>query len=133
MPAQTGAPNVTDRVRFLDWRDDVSTLLRAADVFVLPSLHEGLPLSVLEAARAGTPVIASRIGGTDEVITDGVNGLLFPPGEVTALAAAIERIRDDAPLARRIAAAASERVASEFDAAVIARRVESVYEDLLHG
>src|SRR5690606_28645530 len=70
LEAQTAASNVTDRVRFLGWRDDVPALLRAADVFVLPSLHEGLPLSVLEAARAGTPVIASRIGGTDEVITD---------------------------------------------------------------
>jgi glycosyltransferase involved in cell wall biosynthesis len=88
-------------VRFLRNRMDVSDLLFLADVFVLPSLWEGLPLALLEAMSAGLPVIATRVEGVENVVTDGENGYLLQPKDVTALAGAMIRIRED-PLARQI-------------------------------
>ncbi len=80
---------VADRVRFLGHRDDVPSLMAYADVFVLPSLSEGMPLSLLEAMAAGTPVVASNIPGINEVIDDQRTGLLVAPQDPDALANAI--------------------------------------------
>jgi glycosyltransferase involved in cell wall biosynthesis len=85
LAAQLG---IGDRVRFLGRREDVPQLLAACDVFALPSLYEGSSLAVLEAMAAGAPVVSSAIAGTDELIEDGSSGLLVPPGDSEALAAA---------------------------------------------
>jgi glycosyltransferase involved in cell wall biosynthesis len=124
---------VGDRLRLLGSRRDVADLLAAADVFVLPSLFEGLPLSVLEAMAAGTPVVATAIGGTDEAVVHGETGLLVPPADPPALAAAVQRLLSDADLARRLTSAARERVERSFSPAAMARRVEQVYERVLRG
>jgi glycosyltransferase involved in cell wall biosynthesis len=76
-------------VSCLGHRTDVADLMTAADLFVLPSLFEGLPLVVLEAMTAGLPVIGTRVCGTTEAVVDGVTGRLVPPGDAPALAAAI--------------------------------------------
>ena len=76
LEAMAHALGIADRVRFLGQRSDIPELLASSDVFVLPSLYEGLPLSVLEAMAAGKPVIATRIGGTDEAVIDGTTGIL---------------------------------------------------------
>lgn len=122
--------NVADRCIFLGYRSDVSELLAAADVFVLPSLFEGLPVSVLEAMAAERPVVATAIGGTDEAVTHEVTGLLVPPRDPTALAAAIRRLQADPPLARRLAAAGRERVQREFSSVVTARNVMRIYDEI---
>ena len=72
---------VGDRFRFLGFRDDAPRLLAACDLFVLPSLFEGLPVSVLEALAARRPVVATAVGGTGEAVIDGETGLLVPPAE----------------------------------------------------
>jgi glycosyltransferase involved in cell wall biosynthesis len=123
---------VADRVRFLGTRDDVPELLAASDAVVLPSLYEGLPISALEAMAARRPVVATAIGGTDEAVVDGETGLLVPPADPAALAAALRRVLEDAALARRLGAAGRERVEREFSAGRMAARVEDVYE-LLTG
>ncbi|GJG86442.1 hypothetical protein tb265_16230 [Gemmatimonadetes bacterium T265] len=122
---------IADRVRFLGARDDVPALLAASDLFVLPSLFEGLPLSVLEAMAARTPVIATRIGGTDEAVVDGETGLLVPPRDPEALAAAIRRLLGDPALARRLAAAGHARVHREFSVATMTAQTEAVYDAIL--
>ena len=122
--------NVADRCVFLGYRSDVSDLLAAADVFVLPSLFEGLPVSVLEAMAAERPVVATAIGGTDEAVTHEVTGLLVPPRDAAALAAAIRRLLADPLLARRLAAAGRERVQREFSSAATARNVMRIYEEV---
>jgi glycosyltransferase involved in cell wall biosynthesis len=122
---------IADRVRFLGTRDDIPDLLAACDVFALPSLYEGSSLAVLEAMAARRAVIASAIGGTDELIEDGRDGFLVPPGDPEALAAALARLLNDAELRARLAANARERVEREFSRERMAARVGAAYEELL--
>jgi glycosyltransferase involved in cell wall biosynthesis len=122
---------VSDRVRFLGHRHDVPALLAAADLFVLPSLYEGLPLSVLEAMAAGVPVVATAIGGTDEVVRDGETGTLVPPANSEALAAAIGRALADRDRASRLALAARSLVAREYSVASMVGSVSRLYDELL--
>jgi glycosyltransferase involved in cell wall biosynthesis len=103
------------RVELAGERDDVPRLLAGADVFVLASRSEGLPLSILEAMAAGLPVVASAVGGVPELVEAGVTGLLVPPGEDAALADALEHLLADAELRRRLGAAGRARAAERFD------------------
>jgi glycosyltransferase involved in cell wall biosynthesis len=96
-------------------RHDVPELLAAADIFVLSTRSEGLPLSILEAMSAGLPVVASRVGGIPELVVDGETGLLVPPGDPASLAAAIERLLEDPGLRDRLGAAGRARLEEFFD------------------
>ncbi|MFL5617306.1 MAG: glycosyltransferase [Gemmatimonadaceae bacterium] len=122
---------VSDRVRFLGHRPDVPALLAAADLFVLPSLYEGLPLAALEAMAAGVPVIATAVGGTDEVVRDGETGTLVPPANPAALAAAIARALADRESASRLALSARSLVSREYSVASMVGSVSRLYEELL--
>ena len=122
---------IADRVRFLGRRDDVPALLAACDVFALPSLYEGSSLALLEAMAARRAVVSSAIPGTDELIDDGRTGLLVPPGDPEALAAALRRLLSSVELRESIAAAGRERVEREFGSAATARRVSAIYEEVL--
>jgi glycosyltransferase involved in cell wall biosynthesis len=131
LEAEARRLGLDDRVRFLGRREDVPQLLAAADVFALPSLYEGSSLAVLEAMAAGTPVVSSAIGGTDELVEDGRSGLLVPPGDSAALAAALRRLLADRELAEAMAARARERVDSGLRREQMAQRVTGVYDELL--
>jgi glycosyltransferase involved in cell wall biosynthesis len=120
-----------NRVIFLGQRDDVPHLLASSDLFVLPSLHEGLPLALLEAMALGLPVVASSIGGIREVVTDGKTGLLVPPGDPVALAGAIGRLFDDPELARRLSTAAQESVRERFSVEAMVHGVSDIYREVL--
>lgn len=122
---------VSDRFHLLGHRTDISELLAASDLFVLPSLFEGLPVSVLEAMAAGTPVVASDVPGTREAVIDQVTGTLVAPADAMALAAGIRRVLSDRALAGRLAANGRARVADHFSADAMARGVERVYEEVL--
>jgi glycosyltransferase involved in cell wall biosynthesis len=124
---------VVDRVRFLGFRTDVPALLAGASVIVLPSLYEGLPLSVLEAMAAARPVVATRIPGTDEAVADGVTGVLVPPADPAALAAAIRALVSDPERARQMGDAGRRRVLQEFDASITAGAVDGLYRELLRS
>jgi glycosyltransferase involved in cell wall biosynthesis len=128
---ETAALGIADRVLFLGRRDDVPQLLGACDLFALPSLYEGSPISVLEAMAAGRAVVSSAIAGTDELIEDGASGILVPPGDPAALAAALRRLLSDRELREGLARRARERVRHDFDRDAMVRRVERIYEDLL--
>jgi glycosyltransferase involved in cell wall biosynthesis len=131
LEAQAQALGVADRCVFLGHRADVADLLAVSDVLVLPSLYEGLPVSVLEAMAAERPVVATAIGGTDEAITSERTGLLVPPRDPAALAAAIHRLQADPDLARRLASAGRERVEREFSSDVMALQVMGIYDEVL--
>jgi glycosyltransferase involved in cell wall biosynthesis len=118
-------------VELLGERDDVPELLGTADVFVLSSHSEGLPLSILEAMAAGLPVVASNVGGVSEVVVDGDTGLLVPPGDAQSLAAAIERLLEDPPLCRRLGEAGQNRVAEHFDLAAVQQAHLDLYRRVL--
>ncbi len=130
---QAVANGVGDRVIFLGRRDDVPALLAAADLFVLPSLYEGLPLSIMEAMAAGTPVIASDIGGNNELVVSGTNGLLVPPRNPAALADAVTMLVANPSRAASLAAVAQAQAHREFDFAHSAARVSAIYDELLAG
>jgi glycosyltransferase involved in cell wall biosynthesis len=118
-------------VTFLGWRDDVTALLAAADVFVLPSRWEGQPLVLQEALRAGRPVVASDVGGVRDLTGDAA--VLVPPGDPAALAAAVLRVLDDPGLACRLSVAAAARAATlPTEADAIAAAI-AVYEELAAG
>jgi glycosyltransferase involved in cell wall biosynthesis len=98
-----------DTVQFAGYRQDMPALLRAADVFVRPSLSEGMSLAVLEAMAAGLPVVATDVSGTRELLQNGAGGLIVPPGSPPALADALARLAADAGLRRRLGEAARAR------------------------
>ncbi|WP_433264357.1 glycosyltransferase family 4 protein [Actinosynnema sp. CS-041913] len=105
----------------------LAALLAAADAVVLPSRYEPFGIVALEAAAAGTPLVASTAGGLGEVVLDGVTGLSFAPGDVEALASAVRSVLADRPSAVRRARAAKARLATDFDWARIAEDTTAVY------
>jgi glycogen synthase len=104
----------------------VPAVLRHVDMFVLPSLYEDLSSALIEAMAAGLPVVATRVGGTADLVHDGVNGLLVAPRDPAALAAAISRVLADPAAAARLAAAA-RRTADAYAWPGLARKVLQVY------
>lgn len=118
-------------LELLGERTDVPELLTSADVFVLPSLSEGMPMSILEAMAAGLPVVASRVGGVPELVIESETGLLVEPGDEKALASALQRLLEDRELRERMGAAGRERVQREFDLAGFHREHLDLYERLL--
>ena len=114
-------------VRLLGRRDDVPDLLAAADLFVLPSLFEGLPICLLEAMAAGLPVVATDIPGNDEVVVDGETGCLVPRGDADRMAAAIARVIGPGEFGRTFGAAGRERVKAMFDLDRMIRTYEESY------
>jgi glycosyltransferase involved in cell wall biosynthesis len=121
---------VADRVRFLGFRDDVSRLLDACDLFVLPSLYEGLPLALLEAMAHEKPIVATAVPGNEEALADGA-GVLVPPRDPGALAAAISALASDPGRARSLAAAGHARVRANFSVERMVDGIVRVYADAL--
>jgi glycosyltransferase involved in cell wall biosynthesis/GT2 family glycosyltransferase len=118
-------------VTMLGPRSDVADLLAEADVAVCCSAYEGSPLAVMEAMEAGTPVVASRVGGLPDLIEDGVHGRLVAPGDPADLARGISAALADRPAALRMAAQAQVRRRREFDVDVTVRRLQDLYLELL--
>lgn len=129
--AEAAKLGLDDRVTFLGYRHDVPKLMASADLVVLPSLYEGLPLVILEAMAAAKPVVASRIPGVQEVITEAADGILFESGNSADLARAIDEVLLDPDKSRRLGAAARRTVMSRFSAAAMGARVSEVYTTLL--
>jgi len=125
---------VGDRLRFEGFvaHDQLPAAMAHADVLVLPSLYEELGTVLLEAMQAALPIVASKTGGIPDVIEDGVNGLLVPPGDPEALARAIDRIFSDGDLARRLSEGAQQR-GKDYDWEVLAEHVLRVYQGLTAG
>jgi glycosyltransferase involved in cell wall biosynthesis len=118
------------RVHLLGFRRDLERLLCCLDLVVHPALMEGLGVSLLQAAAAGVPIVASRAGGIPEVVRDGENGLLVPPGDAAALAAAMQRLLADPGLRRRMGGAGRALVRREFSVEAMVEGNLAVYRDL---
>ena len=128
--AQASALGLTPHVVFAGVRPDALDIVASADVFVMPSRWEGLPLAMLEAMSLGIPVVASRVGGIPEAIRDGQEGFLVPPGDADGVAARVLDLIDDADLRGRLGAAARRR-AADFSVARMVERIEALYDEVV--
>ena len=127
------ALGISEQVELPGWIDASArdAWLAKADVFVLPSYYEGLPMSVLEAMAAGLPVIASDVGGIPEVIQDGVDGLLVAPGAVPALVRAIAKLLAQPALRESMGKAAQRKVARHYASERVMERIDAVYREII--
>jgi len=121
---------VADRVAFVGYRDDAVRWIKGADLLVLPSLWEGMPNVVLEAMALGTPVVATRVEGTREILSDGETGILVEPRDPRTLATAMTRVLSDQHLAARLVSAAREAV-RQYGCSTMAARYVRLYETIL--
>ncbi|MGB7052268.1 MAG: glycosyltransferase, partial [Acidimicrobiales bacterium] len=128
--ARHEAMGLGESFRFLGHRTDILELMAAADVVVLPSHQDGLPVVVMEATSIGTPIVATAQGGLPEVIEDGVNGLLVPPGDAGALVDALARLAADPHLLAELGREALERRMA-FDVARSTAEIEDLYRSLV--
>ncbi len=121
---------IAGTVRFEGRVDDVAERLRSADIFVLPSLQEGMPNSLLEAMASGLPVIATRIGGVSDLVEDGVDGRLVEPADAATLAGALRELIGDPARRERYGRAAAERIARTHGLETRAAEYRALYADL---
>jgi glycosyltransferase involved in cell wall biosynthesis len=129
---QAAELGIEDVVRFAGFREDAGRIVAGADLFVLPSVFDGLSIALIEAMALGTPVAITGVGGNPEVVDDGQHGLVVPPSDPDALARAMIRLLRDAGLRASLGEAAATR-AKQLDIRSAVRRHESVYEALLAG
>ncbi|HXG08792.1 MAG TPA: glycosyltransferase [Gemmataceae bacterium] len=127
------AKGLEAHVRLLGLRSDIGRLLAAADVFLLTSISEGIPLTVIEAMAAGLPVVATRVGGMTEVVEEGVTALLAPAGDDVGLAEAILRLADKPALRRRMGQLGRERAGARFSESRMHAHYQRLYQEMLHG
>jgi len=114
-------------------RVNISEILPLLDIFVLPSLREGFPISILEAMAAGLPVVASDVGGCRESLVDGVTGFLSEPGDPDMLADLLSELLADSARRLSMGKAAQERVRSHFSVEGMVRATERLYDSLVNG
>jgi glycosyltransferase involved in cell wall biosynthesis len=122
---------VRDNVIFAGFRSDIKEILSAIDILVIPSILEGFPMITLEAMAMAKPIIATNIDGITEQIADGVNGILVPPKDPSALAKAVMQVLNDKELARTMGLVAREKVEQEFSVEKMVSETEKVYLSLL--
>ena len=123
---------LTDHLRFLSHREDAREILASLDVFLLTSLFEGLPYSPIEALARETPVVATDVAGTRDVVTHEANGLLAPAGDVDGLAAYVVRLLKDSETARRLGRRGRQDVLDRFSVERMVAGTARVYQELLH-
>jgi glycosyltransferase involved in cell wall biosynthesis len=116
---------LSTRITFTGFREDVRPYYELASLCVLPSYKEGLPLVLLEAMAFGLPCIATDVGGNREIISDGVDGLIVPPGSAEELGTAIRRLIENEQERVAIAGRARRRIEKSFDLAVTVRRIQN--------
>jgi glycosyltransferase involved in cell wall biosynthesis len=122
---------ITSRVRFTGYRDDVPVRLADAQMFVLATKWEGFPRSILEAMRAGLPVIASEVGGVGQSVRDGETGFVVPGGDVAALRARLRQLLVDPSERQRMGAAGRNWYEKHFSLERLVSETTAVYEAVL--
>jgi glycosyltransferase involved in cell wall biosynthesis len=130
---QVSELGIDHAVSFLGLRNDVPSILAALDLFVLPSLSEGLSMALLEAMSAAVPVVASSVGGTPEIVQDGQTGLLVSPENASELADRILEIINNRDKSKLLGERGRERVAKEFSTARMFEQYQELYDGCLSG
>lgn len=125
------AADLGERFQFLGLRHDVPDLMAAMDVFVLPSINEGMGRVLLEAGAAGTPVVASNVGGVADIVTHGETGILVPPRKPIRIAEAVCALIEDSDLRRKMGQAARAKVCPHYGLENMVAQLEALYEELI--
>ena len=125
--------DVGNEVRMLGTRNDVPRILAASDAFLLTSISEGIPLTVIEAMAARLPIVSTRVGGVAEVVMDGVTGLLANAQDDSSLANHLTRLANSRALSSRLGDAGRERAFTSFSEVTMHEAYRSLYEGMLHG
>jgi glycosyltransferase involved in cell wall biosynthesis len=121
---------IDDMVQFVGFREDVERVLRALDVMVVSSSSEGFSLATVQALAAGTPVVATKCGGPEEILYDGEGGLLVPPRDPVALADGLQRVCSDSGLRATLASQGRRIAAERFDADAMVAKYRDIYREL---
>jgi glycosyltransferase involved in cell wall biosynthesis len=124
---------LTPYVRLLGLRKDIPRLMRAADLFLLTSLSEGIPLTLIEAMASELPIVATQVGGVPELVEDGITGLLAPAGDDASLADCVLRLARDPQFCRQMGRLARERAQRFFSESQMHAHYHHLYEEMLHG
>ncbi len=130
---EAGALGVGGNFTFLGFRDDVSRLLSACDLMVMPSLNEGLGMSIVEAMALSLPVVASRVGGIAEVVDDGVTGILVSPSNPADLAKSCVEVLRDKGMAKKMGRAGRVRAEALFDIKSAVKNTKALYREMMEG
>ena len=126
---QAEALGVANKVRFPGWRPDVAAVMSVFDVFVLPSMNEGMGRVLIEAMALSMPIVASRIGGIKDLVTNGGNGMLVPPGDAAAIASAVLALLGNDQ--KRLAMGSEgRRMAGNYSAQRMVKKIEALYDQL---
>lgn len=125
---QVADAGLTKQFNFLGFRSDVKDLLRTFDLFVLPSLYEGLPNVILEAMACGLPVVATSVDGTVELVDDGETGFLVPPEQPDALAEKIQQVLSDDALRQKFGQTGRKKVETQYSLELQVSRFQELYE-----
>ncbi len=133
MESLSDSLGIRERVYFMGFVPNMLDYLQVTDIFVFPSDREGMPNSLLEAMACRIPVVATRIGGTTDVIRDGVNGLLVNPGDAGELARSIMTILEDSCLAAGMAEKALRTIREGYSIDTTASKYIELYKKILHG
>lgn len=124
---------ISERVIFSGVREDIANMMNLIDIFVLPSLWEAHPITILEAMAAGKPVVATNVGGNEETIIDGITGFIVPPKDPESLANAILTLIRDVELSRQMGVKGREWVRKNFDECKMIEKTQKIYQSLLPG
>ncbi len=127
---QVERAGLADKVRFLGWRPDVDEVISCFDIFVLPSLNEGMGRVLVEAMAAGLPIVASRVGGIPDLVIDGKNGLLVPPADASALEKSICTLLKDKAQRKRMGEA-GKKMCRPYSAEAMVEQIDDLYTELL--
>ena len=121
---------IADSVRFLGWRSDVNKIMGCFDIFVLPSLNEGMGRVLVEAMAAGLPIVASRVGGIPDLVKHGENGILVPPANAGALEQAISDLLSDKARRKRMGEA-GKKMCRPYSVEAMVEKIDNLYARLL--
>jgi glycosyltransferase involved in cell wall biosynthesis len=132
LKAQAASLGIYDKVKFLGWREDVAEVMATFDLFVLPSLNEGMGKVLVEAMAMRKPIIASNVGGIPDLVKNEENGLLVPPEDAEAIARSISILHSH-PLKRRAMGEKGKAIAVEYGADAMVQKIDRLYRELVGG
>lgn len=121
----------SDKIIFMGFREDISSLMNISDIFVLPSLSEGAPNVIMEASSSGLPVIVSEVGEVPQLVSNGKSGILVKPKDVKGLVIALKKLIDDPLFAKEMGKMGRKKMEEEYSWEVICKKIETAYQNVI--